>query len=236
MRHSIVDIRKEFEEICETLASTDFVGFLNRVGEDYTELYKWKDRYWAKQHEDNVGGIDFSSGCTRLVIIPPASNYVFKIQYDESDFVDYCRNERYVYSQAVERGCEEFFAWIDCIGRYGSVLVYAMEKVEVNEDRNSDDSYTYHVNRWHEEHGDDDKDEDDMCIDDYDDHDGMIEYAIAHNGDRMRIAEQLIYDLGVNDLHSANWGYRGEVLVAVDYGGYGDHAFMIAKMERGEKV
>lgn len=234
MRHSIVDIRKEFEEICETLASTDFVGFLNRVGEDYTEFYKWKDRYWEEQYKDNVGGIDFGAGCTRLVIIPPASNYVFKIQYDDSDSVDYCRNERYVYSQAVKRGCEEFFAWIECIGTYGSVLVYAMEKVEVNEDRNSDDSYTYHANRWHEEHKGEDEDE--MYIDDYDDHDGMIEYAIARNGDRMRIAEQLIYDLGVNDLHSANWGYRGEVLVAVDYGGYGDCAVGLEKIAKGVKI
>lgn len=233
MRHDIIEIRKEFEEICEILAPTDFVGFLNRVGEDYTEFYKWKDRYWPECNRDNVGGINFGAGCTRIVIIPPNSNYVFKIQYDNSDEVDFCRNERYVYSQAVERGCAEFFAWIDCIGKYGSVLVYAMEKVEVNEDRNSDDSYTYHANRWHEEH--EDEDEDDMCIDYYDDHDGMIEYAIAHNGPRMEIAEQLIYDLGVNDLHSANWGYRGKVLVAVDYGGYGDDAYRIARMEKGEE-
>ena len=234
MRHSIVDIRKEFEEICETLASTDFVGFLNRVGEDYMEFYKWKDRYWAECNQDNVGGIDFGAGCTRLVIIPPASNYVFKIQYDDSDPVDYCRNERYVYSQAVERGCEEFFAWIECIGTYGSVSVYAMEKVEVNEERNSDDSYIYHAERWKEECGEDEDPE--YYGEDYDDHDGMIEYAIAHNGDRMKIAEQLIYDLGVNDLHSANWGYRGEVLVAVDYGGYGSCAVDIEKMAKGIKV
>ena len=234
MRHDIREIRKEFEEICEALAPTDFVGFLNRIGDDYHEYYKWKDRYWAEYNKGNMYSISFGAGCTRLVILPENSNYVFKIQYDTSDEVDFCRNERYVYSQAVERGCEEFFAWIDCIGRYGSVLVYAMEKVEVNEDRNSDDSYTYHANRWHEDH--EGEDEDEMCIDDYDDHEGMIEYAIAHNGPRMEIAEQLIYDLGVNDLHSANWGYRGEVLVAVDYGGYGEDAVYIAKMERGEKI
>ena len=235
MRHDIKNIRKEFEEVCETLASTDFVGFLNRVGEDYTEFYKWKDRYWEEQYKDNVGGIDFGAGCTRLVIIPPASNYVFKIQYDDSDPVDFCRNERFVYRKAVEEGCEEFFAWIDCLGTYGSVLVYAMEKVEVNENRNSDDSYTYHVDRWHEEHEGED-DEDDMYIDDYDDHDGMIEYAIAHNGKRMQLAADLIDRLGVNDLHSANWGYRGDVLVAVDYGGYGDCAVMIAKAMKGEEA
>lgn len=234
MKHSIRDIRKEFENICEMLAPTDFVGFLNRVGKDYHEYYEWKVRYWEQCEKHNVEGIYFSAGCTRLVIIPAESNYVFKIQYDDSDQVDFCRNERYVYEKAMERGCEEFFAWIDCIGTYGSVLVYAMEKVEVNEDRNSDDSYTYHANRWHEEH--EDEDEDDMYIDDYDDHDGMIEFAIAKNGGNMDIAASLIEDLGVNDLHSANWGYRGEVLVAVDYGGYGEGAVMIAKMTKGEKI
>jgi hypothetical protein len=234
MRHDIKNIRNEFEALCETLTSTDFMGFLERVGGDYMEFYKWKDRYWAEYNKGNMDNVTFGAGCTRLVVFTTESNYVFKIQYDTTDEVDFCRNERFVYTKAIERGCDEFFAWIDCIGRYGSVLVYAMEKVEVNEDRNSDDSYTYHAKRWHEDH--EGEDEDEMYIDDYDDHDGMIEYAIAHNGPRMEIAEQLIYDLGVNDLHSANWGYRGDVLVAVDYGGYGEDAVCIAKMERGEKI
>lgn len=234
MRHDIKNIRNEFEALCETLTSTDFMGFLERVGGDYMEFYKWKDRYWAEYNKGNMDNVTFGAGCTRLVVFTIESNYVFKIQYDTTDEVDFCRNERFVYTKAIERGCDEFFAWIDCIGRYGSVLVYAMEKVEVNEDRNSDDSYTYHAKRWHEDH--EGEDEDEMYIDDYDDHDGMIEYAIAHNGPRMEIAEQLIYDLGVNDLHSANWGYRGDVLVAVDYGGYGEDAVYIAKMERGEKI
>lgn len=230
MKHSIGDIRKEFEELCETLASTDFVGFLNRVGSDHQEMYKWKDRYWKQHKQDNVGGVEFGCGCTRLVIIPPASDYVFKIQYDDLDFVDFCSNEHFVYNRAVEYGCEEFFAWIDCIGKYGSVFVYAMEKIEVNEDRNSDDSYTYHADQWREEH--DGEDESEMYLDDYDDHYGMIEYAIAHNGKRMTIAEKLIIELGVNDLHSANWGYRGNTLVLVDYGGYGDDARAIAKLAK----
>ena len=232
MRHDIREIRKEFEEICEILAPTDFADFLNRVGEDYTEFYKWKDRYWAEYNKGNMDNVTFGAGCTRLVVISPNSNYVFKIQYDDSDDVDFCRNERFVYSKAVEEGCEEFFAWIDCIGKYGSVLVYAMEKVEVNEERNSDDSYVFHAEQWRAECGEDEDPE--YYGDDYDDHDGMIEYAIAHNGKRMQLAADLIERLGVNDLHSANWGYRGDVLVAVDYGGYGDCAMMIAKSERGE--
>ena len=47
MRHDIKNIRNEFEALCETLTSTDFMGFLERVGGDYMEFYKWKDRYWA---------------------------------------------------------------------------------------------------------------------------------------------------------------------------------------------
>ena len=234
MRHDINAIRNEFNEICEILTPTDFKKFLNEC-DDYGEYREWRERYsMVSLHTPDVRKVEVSSGCTRVVISLPNSDYVFKIQFDTSDRVDYCRNECFVYSKAVEHECEEFFAWIACIGTYGQAVVYAMEKVEVNEDRNSDDSYTYHANRWHEEH--EDEDEDDMCIDDYDDHDGMIEYAIAHNGPRMEIAEQLIYDLGVNDLHSANWGYRGDVLVAVDYGGYGEDAVYIAKMERGEKI
>lgn len=228
MKHCINDIRKEFEELCEALAPTDFIGFLKRIRDNYHEFYEWKDRYWyASNNSDAIDGIYFGSGCTRLVVFSAESNYVFKMQWDSTETVDFCRNECYVYSKAVERGCEEFFAWIDCIGKYGSVLVYAMEKVEVNEDRNSDDSYTYHANRWHEEH--EDEDEEEMYLDDYDDHGGMLEYALANNGGNMQDAVDLIHELGVNDLHSANWGYRGDVFVAVDYGGYGSGAISIAE-------
>ena len=37
----------------------------------------------------------------------------------------------------------------------------------------------------------------------------------------MEIAIDLISELGINDLHSGNWGFRGDVLVLTDYGGYG---------------
>ena len=227
MTHSMIEIREEFEELCEALACTDFVSMLNRLDQDEGILYDWKEKYWDECNKGNLDDIYFGCGCTRLVVFSADSNYVFKIQYDTSDPVDYSRNERYVYSRAKELGCEEYFAWVDCIGRYGSVLVYAMEKVEVNEDQNSEDSYLYHVEQWHEEH--DDEDEDDMDLGEYDDHFGMIEYAIAYNGGNMSKAADLLSELGVNDLHSGNWGYRGRTFVAVDYGGYGAPARRLAQ-------
>ena len=235
MTHCIEDIRKEFDNICKALEPTNFADFLNNTHEgSYENLREWRDRYWNLYNDnEKVSRINFNSGCTRVVLTSDDSNYVFKIQYDHSDEIDFCRNECYVYEKAVEHHCEEYFAWIGCLGVYGDALVYAMEKVEVNEDRNSEDSYTYHARKW-EEDRDEDSDDDDEFDGEYDDHEGMIEFAIAHNGGNMEEAANLIWDLGVNDLHSANWGYRGDVLVAVDYGGYGDDAIWIAKQYRKE--
>lgn len=226
MTHSIIDIRKEFEELCEALSCTDFISMLNRLGHDEGVVHDWKERYWDEYNKGNLDGVHFGYGSTSLVVFSADSSYVFKIQYDTSDPVDYSHNECYVYSRAKELGCEEYFAWVDCIGQYGSVLVYAMEQVEVNEDRNSEDSYLYHAEQWREKH---DEDEEEMNLDGYDDHFGMIEYAVAHNGGKMSMAADLLSELGVNDLHSGNWGYRGNVFVAVDYGGYGDPVRSLAK-------
>lgn len=241
MRHDIREIRREFEEIREILRPTDFDGFLrNACHISYENFREWRERYWdcvngeRCEANERIASLDCNSGCTRMVLSLPNSNYVFKIQYDTSDEVDYCRNECFVYHRAVERGCEEYFAWIDCLGEYGSALVYVMEKVEVNEDRNSEDSYTYHARKWEEGREDREDDEDDEFDGEYDDHEGMIEFAIAHNGGNMEEAAVLIWDLGVNDLHSANWGYRGDVLVAVDYGGYGEDAYAIARLANEE--
>ena len=215
MKHDIGAIKVLFEQIRMALAPSGFEKFLERCT-DYETYRNWKSCIYREDWEDKCD-ITVSAGCSRVVIVPNFSNYVFKIQYDGKKKVNYCENECLVYQRAVEAGVEDFFAWTALIGFYGNAAVYAMEKVEVNEERNSNDSFYYHAEKWHEENGE----EEDYPYDDYDDHDGMLEYALAHNGERMHEAIDLIHCLHINDLHCGNWGYRGETFVLVDYGGYG---------------
>lgn len=216
MKHCIADIKTQFDAIYETLLPSGFDKFMSDP-KDYGQFREWRDTFYENDLESKLE-IDLAGGCTRFVLVPRSGNYVFKIQYDFDKDIDYCANEAAVYVAAEQEGVADFFAWTACIGVYGATPVYAMEKVDVDEDRNCEDSYFYHCEQWKEENGCDDDDEVDPG--DYDDHDGMIEYAIAHNGDLMRKAVKLIDNIGINDLHSGNWGYRGDVFVLVDYGGY----------------
>jgi hypothetical protein len=217
MKHCIADIKAQFDAIYEALLPSGFDRFL-ADSKNYDQFCEWRDAFYEGDWETKLE-VDFAGGCTRFVIIPRSGDYVFKIQYDFDKDIDYCANEAAVYVAAEREGVAEFFAWTACIGTYGNADVYAMERVVVDENRNSSDSYAYHCEQWREESGSDDEDVD--IFGDYDDHDGMIEYAIAHNGNLMRKAVDLLESIGVNDLHCGNWGYRDDVFVLVDYGGYG---------------
>ena len=216
MKHNIEAIKNEFEELLEALAPTDIRSFLQHCG-DYDSFRRWRNRM---RDVDTLTecGCAFACGCSRAVLIPVVGDYVFKFQYDDGDCINYCEQETKVYKAAVERGADKFFAWTECIGLYGGTLIYAMEKVDASTERCSDDSYQYHAERWREENPNADPDE---CeLDGYDDTDGMLDYALACNGSAMEKAIALINDLGINDLHAGNWGYRGTTLVLIDYGGY----------------
>ena len=212
MKHCIKDIEREFNELCDALAPTNFIKFLNSGNID--DFHDWSTTFHSGNW-DTALRVNMYSGCSRFVLAPWDGDYVFKIQYDIGN-IDYCDNEFKVYSLAEKRGVEKFFAWITPIAQFDSVTVYAMERIDVNEQQNSDDSYYYHLDLWREEHGDEEYYEDE-----YELHEGMLDFARAHNGKEMQGAIDLIYDLCINDLHCGNWGYRGDTFVVVDYGGYG---------------
>ena len=216
MRHDMTLIRDEFNDILDKLHSKLFDEFLAKpTCETY---YAWSRLFEPAEFH----GIEVHSGCTRAVIVAPDSDYVFKIQFDwrpEDDVVlDYGRNEEYVYGKAVEKGLEKYFAWTAFLGKYGSAAVYVMEKVEVNQDKTSEDSYLYHVNCLKEQ-GINEEDED-FYVDEYSDHVGMFEFAASINGRVMNEVEDLLDYLCVGDCHAGNWGYRGTTLVLTDYAGY----------------
>lgn len=210
MTYNVTEARVIFEEVKKELAQSGFNYFLQDVCDE--TFRKWK-RVFYDMEPDVQTGISICYGCSRLVIVPPNGDYVFKIQFSTEDAIDYCHNEEIIYGMASERGVEQFFAWTSFIGEYGEAQVYAMEKLEVDDDQNASDSYDYHMKNCIE-------DGEDEYYGEYDDHDGMIEYAQAHNGSAMDEAVRLIDEIGINDLHCGNWGYRGSTFVLVDYGGY----------------
>lgn len=217
MKHNITAIANEFNTIANSLGEI-FIDFLSKPTYDKGNNFFMK--YLPDEHDDIV----IASGCTRAVVVAPNSNYVFKFQFlpcnvDDEDYdpeceINYGKNEEYVYSKAVERGLEEYLAWTAYIGDFFGTPVYAMEKVVVDSCRISDESFSYHARLYKEETGED------YESGDYSDHEGMFDYAAEVDGDRIRELEDLFIELGVNDCHAGNWGYRGAMLVVTDYAGY----------------
>jgi hypothetical protein len=69
------------------LAPSGFEEFLERCT-DYETYRNWKSCVYREGWEDKCD-ITVSAGCSRVVIVPNFSNYVFKIQYDDNDKVNY---------------------------------------------------------------------------------------------------------------------------------------------------
>lgn len=208
MTHNIDKITNMFEDILDSIKCPEIDEFLKDPS-----YHTWHELSVATR--DCLGSVRFSSGCTRCVIIKEGCPYVFKIQFDFDDDIDYGRNEAWVYNKAKEAHLEQYFAWTARIGTYGAAEVYAMEYCEVNLDKVEDESFNYHAKKYQEEYGEE------YNGDDYGDHEGMFEYAASVDGADIPAVEQLLYDLDVNDCHAGNWGYRGNLLVLTDYAGFG---------------
>lgn len=207
MTHNIATIANMFEDIVASIRTPEMDAFM--ADPNHVTWHRL-----SMTTGDSLGSVSFASGCTRCVIIKEGCPYVFKIQFDFDDDIDYGRNEAWVYNKAKEAHLEQYFAWTAKIGTYGKAEVYAMEYCEVNMDKIEDESFKYHAQRYQEEYGED------YDGDDYGDHEGMFEFAVSVDGADIVKVEQLLCDLDVNDCHAGNWGYRGDLLVLTDYAGY----------------
>ena len=99
--------------------------------------------------------------------------------------------------------------------------MYIQEKVEVDEDAISDSFYNFTLESFYS--GDDEEDERIQEMAWSDSNDLTNEERIrAMVGDSSKINALLnfIEYNDINDLHSANWGYRDGEPVMIDYAGY----------------
>lgn len=199
--------------------------------------------HWGEKNdaEENLSAW-FGCGATRIVIGDDRCDWVLKIGMDRSDF-DYGALEVETYEDAVREGIDKCFAQVELLCRYefhdadGNTEifpVYIMECCACGYDQISDDSCNYHFTSFCEENGLDQQSDEswdefyhvhDDCQ--YADSEGMMEYALSV----MRLTDEekdIFFNVltahYVNDLHAGNWGYRDNMIVLIDYAGYGEFA------------
>ena len=194
---------------------------------------------WSNDHESELydAGYTICSGYCRVVIFHEDWDYVIKFTYNEDAEMAYCANEEFLYTKAQEWGIAECFAGVHFLGEFDNTDVYLVERCDCDEDKMYSDSYDYQFRNFCRERGysaenaNDDIYEEfqDECECDYSGQEGMMELAASLWGEELadKVYDFLNY-FGVNDCHSANWGYLGTHLVIIDYAGYGDGAKKIA--------
>lgn len=233
--HNIEEIRNELRHHIDVL--TKRYGFAECFEASDGENNFW-DNYWKWQRTlPQNSGYEFYTGCTRIVMHPEESNYVFKWQpanetcdYDNEP-LDYCAQECEAYQLAEQEGVSDYFAWTapvlttEIAGR--TVTFYAMEWLGDNSAFDSvvDDIYQDEFERYCASEGCDMSDEDEVeeCRDSFelcDDYE--MEYVVDRIRDTDGVNLYAFLDSNnIGDLHFGNWRVRDNgTIVAIDYASY----------------
>lgn len=179
---------------------------------------------------DLPNDVEWDGGATRLVVWRSGADYVIKMPWCESD-EKYCAREAEIYDEAPV-DIADYFGWcvnvIEAEENFG-IGIYAMEFLCCDEDGIDDDSVerAYQVYCEETDSNVDDEDTRESFMDEYWDSDwcssAPLELLLSRirDLDRQRELQDFIESEDISDLHPANLGYRGDMLVIVDYASYG---------------
>ena len=217
-------ISHKINRLIEIMNETDYNAYLR--GE--VSFYEWFNK--LERYDDEL---DHVSGTCRACIHFYDSDFVFKFNIYHSD-IDYCASEFFIYEEAKAYEVNNHFAWITkaydwYFNDQYIMTIYAMEFCEGCNGSVSQASYSYHFRLYCEENGYDpdnltSSQREEVCdmIDDYyGDSEGMMDMASsAMSFDEFEKFSSFIDRYNINDIHSGNWGYRGDMLILIDYAGY----------------
>ena len=185
-------------------------------------------------------GLHFYRGETKSCIVDfDRPEWVIKVPFDRSTNprcrknedgtdINYCALEAEKYARACAEGIEECFAATYEVGEINGVKFYLQEFANVDEDSTTDSFYEYaseQVEKYFDRDEEDERNEEHFIdeiwdfINDMDDGERVM--AVFNNHKNVRKICNFIYDEGINDLHSANWGFTNDGReVIIDYSGY----------------
>ena len=187
---------------------------------------RYQVRRWEEEHLEDMEemGVELFCGATRVVISSCDDDWVLKFDIQHPDHTcSYNEREAENFKKACEAGLDEYFAAMYYIGEVCGVKVYAQEKVNMDEDKVSDEWTNYLVSCGdYDECETDEEKYEAASYDTYNmDQDERV-YAMLGSGCESDKVICFLDDNSINDLHAANWGYRNGNLepVMVDYAGF----------------
>ena len=179
---------------------------------------------WDKLHSfiTSKGGLEIHSGLTKFVIELTADNFVIKIPFsgytrrngcgeleNEDYSVNHCEREVELYNKLKDTEIGDLLVPTYFIGKVNELEVYIQPKVEPYDYfTHSPSEKSYNIAN--------ELDEYECTADDEDCVAAFVEYF----GDQTEHILSMLDELGVRDVHSANFGYQNGGLVIFDYSGY----------------
>lgn len=206
-------------ELVEDLINHGFKGAVNTV-HGHHNFYSWEEMY-----HDYLCRIHCVAVCgvTRVVIVPDWLDWVVKVNFMGSGITqNYNALEDQHFQLAVEAGLDRYFAATYFIDKVEGIEVYAQEKVKVDEESVSSSFFEYTLENYYRQ-AREEEDEDAVNEAAWEESIGLENedriYAMIEDGGAEELVN-FVFENDINDLHSGNWGYRGDEPVLIDYAGY----------------
>lgn len=226
MKRDMFEIKKIWHMILNKLnAECCFADYLS--GD--LDYFKWRYDVVSALPE----GVWCATGATRMVFgLDDNHDYVFKILKDRSD-IDYNASEAFIYERACQAQLEEWFAWtekVETIEVNGTKTdIYVMDFCEVNPEALEANSFDTAVKKYLadnntslEEMSEEEKEQMyDWLEEDSGSPEGICHYMYSiYDAEEMNALYDFIDHYRINDTHCGNWGWRGEHMVLIDFGGF----------------
>ncbi len=195
----------------------------------------WDFSHFVGPDHDSTGYnfpdyIHYAFGATKAVLWEDTLPYVIKIPLELYMERDYCKRE--VKNYKLAQNCPQIikcFAWCDFLFYYYDMPIYIMEKADCDEDEIYSNAFETALSESCEDNNveRDGPDYDDYCetfSDEWEWMDGTEQVGYLYYKqwgiETATLFEEFCDENGINDLHSANWGYINGRLVVVDYSGF----------------
>lgn len=220
---TITDLEKmRICELVEDLIGHGLRGAITRY-DGHHNFYRWQENYKNYLHRIHC---ETFCGVTRTVFVFDDLDWVIKINFINPLMDDYNYLEYSHFQSAIKAGLEKYFAAMWYVDEIDGICIYAQEKVNVDEDSVSSSFFEYTLENYYNQAS---KNEDGEWTEDQVNEAAWDESYTLENEDRIYamitdgMANELIsfiQENDINDLHSGNWGYRGDEPVLIDYAGY----------------
>lgn len=237
-----MDIKRTKKDVYEFLdwlcAHYNFDIMLKHQSKD--EWYNWvAEQYKGSAEERDDYCFDVRCGATKGVILVAGWDFVIKIpfteyrHYDCNDDVygniyhyspagDYCKLEWRNYVCALNEGIADYFAETACVGKYHGLPIYVQELLDADEDKISREATEESFRQFCYDNDLDMNNPESLDIF-YDEsgYDGDVNDFLWNVWADAEKVFDFIDNNHINDLHSGNVCYRGDMVVCCDFSGYG---------------